>query len=52
MADENDLSYRLDKLDRIVEVGGERDRVALENDGSYYCTRFRQAARQNERGQT
>jgi hypothetical protein len=34
MADENDLSYRLDSQDRIVEVGGDWDRVARENDGT------------------
>jgi hypothetical protein len=34
MADQNDLSYRLDNQDRIVEVGGDWDRVARENDGS------------------
>jgi hypothetical protein len=34
MSDPNDLSYRLDKQDRIVEVGGDWDRVARENDGT------------------
>jgi hypothetical protein len=34
MADQNDVSYRLDKQDRIVEVGGDWDRVARENDGT------------------
>jgi hypothetical protein len=34
MADQNDVSYRLDNQDRIVEVGGDWDRVAKENDGT------------------
>jgi hypothetical protein len=32
--DPNDVSYRLDHLDCIVEVSGEWDRVAKENDGA------------------
>jgi hypothetical protein len=33
MPDDHDLSYRLDNQDRIIEVGGDWDRIARENDG-------------------